>query len=231
MRYPAITRTACMTLADQLAQGLEPSIDAEAAWVGTGNDVDLEQIPALARKMNELAKTWTDPDRDRLEGQMSGRLHEAMVNVSPEVLDDRGFWRYLALSYFWPFIAWREEQAFSRGNHLKYVDAISSTENVLTRMYLRAASVGGISHSDLAGAIPHSTDFWRSHVLRVRTGTAPAITRAFAQRQAELRLPTEALRATARSVNRTWTNLVLHLYDDQEAAQLIAELWPEGIDE
>lgn len=227
MRYPVITHSKCAELSAQLIEGREPSIDAHAEWIGIGDDIEFEEIADVAAAITNEARGWTDRDRDRFEGRVSGRLHDALVGVPTEILDDRGFWRYMSLRYFWEFIAWREEGPFSKGNYLKYVDAASNTESVLPRMYLRASAVGGGAHADLTGAIPNSTDFWRSHVLRVRTGSAAPVTRAFASKQAELRLMTDPLRETARRLNRTWTNVVLHLYDDDESGSLMSDLWPD----
>lgn len=226
MRYPILTVTKCTELADQLAEGLQPAVDSNVDWLGEGDEWASTQVAAAADEIFSGAREWTDPDRDRYEGKMSPLLYAALDSVPPEVLDDRGFWRYLGLKFFWEFIAWREEGPFSKGNQVKYVNAISATESVLTRMYLRAQAVGGPDHADLAGAIPQSTDFWRSHVLRVRTGSAPPIARAFADHQLHSRLPTDSLRDVARSVNRLWTNIVLHTYDDDDARRIIETIWP-----
>ena len=230
MRYPVITASKCAELARQLVDGLEPAVDSNTEWSGVGDDIDLEPIASAARDIMGDAREWTDRDRDRFEGKACMRLYEALSSVPTEVLDDRGFWRYLGLQYFWEFIAWREVGPFANGNHLRYVDAASATESVLTRMYLRAQAVGGTSHGEIAGAIPHGTDFWRSHVLRVRTSSAPALTRSFASKQVHSRLGTDTLRDVARRLNRLWTNVVLHTYNDDAAKEVIDGLWPDSAD-
>ena len=134
------------------------------------------------------------------------------------------FWRYLSLDLFWVFIQWRETKAFARGNYLKYVDGRSSTECVLSRMYLRAAAVGGLEFAKYASALPRAADFWRSHVLRVRTGTAPSLVRAFVDTQRQQRLPTDLLRRFAKDLNRTWSNVVLTICHDDETQALVEEI-------
>jgi hypothetical protein len=225
MRYPVLTRTKCEQLAGQMAAGENPSIEPSVAWIGHGDEIDLRPIAVVADRITRQAREWTDKDRDRFEGKASVELWAVLANVPPEILDDRGFWRFVALRYFWEFIAWREEGPFSKGNFMKYVDAGTNTESVLPRMYLRARAVGGAVHASLAAAIPKGTDFWRSHVLRVRTGSAPSVTRAFATKQMEQRLMTDPLRQAARRLNRTWANVILHVYDDTDASNLIDWLW------
>lgn len=227
MRYPVLTRTKCEQLAIQMAAGEDPSIEPSVAWVGHGDEIDVGPIAEVADRITRQAREWTDKDRDRFEGKASVEFAEALARVPPDVLDDRGFWRFVALRYFWEFIAWREEVPFSKGNFMKYVDAGTNTESVLPRMYLRARAVGGTAHASLAAAIPKGTDFWRSHVLRVRTGSAPPVTRAFVTKQTEDRLMTDSLRQAARRLNRTWANVILHVYDDADASTLIDWLWDD----
>jgi hypothetical protein len=225
MRYPIITASKCAEISRQLIEATSPSIDAHVEWVGQGDEINLQTVGLLADDIKRQMADWTDRDRDRFEGKMSPVLLAALQDVPTEILDDRGFWRYLGLQHFWEFIAWREETPFAKGNHLRYVDASSSTESVLTRMYLRAQSLGGVDHYELSGAIPMATDFWRSHVLRVRTGTAQPLTRAFASKQAEERLKSETLRDAARRLNRLWANIELHTYDDNQAEGVIDGIW------
>lgn len=228
VRYPVLTGSKCAELSAQMVAGIKPTIEPHVVWTGAGEELNFTAVEAFARQMTREAADWTDPDRDRFEGKAAVELHKVLSDFPIHVLDDRGFWRYLSLKYFWEFIAWRERKPFGKGNYLKYIDATSSTESVLPRMFLRASAIGGPPYGQLAAAIPHSTDFWRSHVLRVRTAAAPPLARAFARRQAESRLSTDPLRAAARRLNRTWTNVVLHVYDDEEAENLVSRLWPDG---
>ena len=171
----------------------------------------------------DLDDTATDAAREQCEAEAAPLLHHALCDVDVEVLDDPGFWRFLSLDLFWDFIRWREAKAFGRGNYLRYVDGRSSNECVLTRMYLRAAAVGGLPFAEYASVLPKATDFWRSHVVRVRTGTAPSLVRAFVDMQRQRRLPTDPLRQFAKALNRTWSNVVLSIYDD-EAQALVEEI-------
>ena len=101
---------------------------------------------------------------------------------------------------------------------------MNSRKCVLTRMYLRMAALGGSQHVALAACLPQATDFWRSHVLRVRTGCAPALVRAMVEGQRNARLRTDDLREFAKRVNRTWSNVLLDLYTQEEAVELLTEL-------
>ena len=229
MKYPMLRQSDCERLADQMRLGHKPAVEPHIRYQGVGEDLNVEAVRTASHFINDLLashRTAYAQDRDRLEGKAAPILYDALEGVDVAVLDDPGFWGYLSLGHFWSLIAWRQEEAFANGNHVKYVDGRSSTESVLPRMYIRVHSLGGKAYGHLAWALPKATDFWRSHILRVRTGTAPAVTRALVRKHLEHRLPTEELRPFARRLNRTWTNIALNTYDDREAQQLIDELWP-----
>lgn len=197
-------------------------------WVGSGNEVDLGRIAGAAEEISALKAQYDGiGDRDHVEGLAAKHLYRALVPedaqpVDVAVLDDPGFWRFLGLQYLWDFIKWREP---SVDKQMEYIDGRKSAECVPTRMYLRVAAVGGLEHADHAERLKEATDFWRSHILRVRTGTAPALTRAIVTRQADERLKTDDLRPFARRVNGAWTNVLLNMYDDEEAKRFVDELW------
>lgn len=227
MRYPTLSQSKCRELADQMLSGAKPAIEPHQVWVGRDSDLDLRPIRSAAETISAEMRQWDDSDRDRFEGMASIRLYESLRHVSSEVLDDRGFWRFLSLRYYWDFIAWREEGPFARGNHLKYVNATTNTEAVLPRMYARANAIGGREYGELASAISKAGDFWRSHIVRVRTGSAQQVTRALAAKQANDRLITAPIRDAAKRLNRTWTNIVLYMYDDEGARELVDRIWDE----
>jgi len=224
MRYPTLSRSKCAELAEKLRAGNRVSIEPHVRWHGTGEDLELAPIETLARQiMADLAER-PDQDPEEFEGAASIELFKALQHVPVEILDDRGFWRCLSLQYFWDYIAWREAEPFAAGNHLKYVDASLNAEAVLPRMYLRACAVGG---HRLAAEIRRGVDFWRSHVIRVRIGSAPPIARAFVEKQAQERFATGDIRVAAKHLNRLWANVVLYVYDDQSAKHLIDSIWHE----
>lgn len=227
MKYPVVSLSTCEDFADKKIRGKEPTI--EETWKGRDDAVDLTPVEELAEEVNEkVLDTDFSVDKDQFEGKVAAKLYNALEGVPIEVLDDPGFWRYLSIEYFWPFISWREREPFENGNYVKYLSGRSNTEAVLPRMYLRAKSVGS-HHTQLAGVLKESTDFWRSHVLRVRTGSAPALTRSFVRMQANDRLMTDPLRDFARGLNRVWSNIQLHLYDEDQSEELLRKIREEYI--
>jgi len=240
VKYRVVALDECREIVrERLQQDDDRSI--QGTEQGMGPEVDWQQVDAAAEEMTALCSRLVPGDKDAIEGRMAVVLHRALAHVDHEVLDDDGFWRYLGLKYFWKVICWRQPEALggkgSPTTALDYVDATKPTDCVLTRMYLRAVAVGledepqAVS-DEAAHILPKAADFWRSHILRVRTATAPPLVQAMVAMQRDDRMATTELRRFAKRVNRTWTNVVLNVYDQDEASALLSDLrtglQPEG---
>ncbi len=236
MRYPILTVEVTSRLTRWFLDQPAPVLAEEnARWVGVGAEVNLKPLDRLLPLMNELHAAFletpeAESDKDRFEGQVAGPLHSAVTacDVPWEALDDPGFWRYLALTRFWWFVSWREK-AFATGDarkYARYVDAKNQTVTVLVRTFNRGRLSIRDGNYDLAYEAPKATDLWQSHILGVNTSYSPEVTRALADRYARDRLPARSLRAVARTMNRTNTNVVTIEYHPGEAADYVDSHWP-----
>lgn len=229
MRYPTITEKATASLVVELLAGSRPDVvEREKRMIGNADEeLDLTEIERLGRSLKtELEALDASEPKDSFEGAISGRIHEALEPIGIQILDDKGFWRYLALRHFWWLAVWRED-AFAKGDpgkYKKYVDAMNSTECVLTRAFLRgqiALEAGGY---ELAEAVPQATDFWRSHISRVNNWKYPALVRAFVRSQQNDRMLTGPLRTFARALNRRRSSFWLRDHTADEAEDIVADL-------
>jgi hypothetical protein len=234
MRYPVLTRSKTESLARQLVHGEHaPNWELEREWVGSGDSIDLSPLAAALAEMRiafdgrELNSAASAPEA--FEGRFAGEVHAALRDLPIEALDDPGFWRYLSLVQFWWFIAERESGAISRGNVMTYVNG--GKECVPFRMFLRAQAIRDGDDYSLAGAIPKSTDFWRSHILRVKTGTAPALARSFVELQLDKAMVSDDVRPFAKRMNRLWSNIVFHTWSEDDCTELLTHLYEEMSEE
>lgn len=230
MRYPALSYTKADELAVKLSLGESPTVASEITWTGTGEEIDLElldvTIEDLKTRYLAFLGSGEGEQPEVFEGLAAGDLHRALRDLPIDVLDDPGFWRYVSVAKLWWFIEAREAGPIGRGNHMTYIDGGRPTECVPLRMFLRAQAVRDGEDYSLAWSMKNATDFWRSHVIRVQTGTAPPLARSFASLQKDVRMPsTPELRPFARRLNRLWSNVVLTSLDEDEAATLLQELY------
>lgn len=231
MRYPTLTSALVEDIVKRRLGGEQVSLDGIVVWRGQGETIDLTPLDAaLAIGREHLEKIGTDPslvtDKEPFEGALAVQVFPILDAIPIEILDDPGFWRYLAIDKFWWFIEWREARPIEAGRWMSYVDARRSTESIPTRLYLRARAVADSGALGLAQELTQCTDFWRSHVTRVRTGSAPVLAAAFAsiQKDPASHMATTALRGFARRLNRMWTNVHLNLYSPEQAAAILNEL-------
>jgi hypothetical protein len=237
IRYPTIGYAPARTIGLQLLSGVD--IDLAEHVVHVGDEaaplLDLDALEALGDEVPQTisefeAETEGEPDKDALEGRLAIDLYSALdpARVSFEALDDPAFWRYVGLRHLWPFVRWREP-ALQRDNDwtkiAPYVDGLRSSECVALRMFVRASIAREAGSIELSSAVPRATDFWRSHLVRVGTGSVPPLARALIESQARDRLAADRIRATARRVNRTRTNVLMHQYEASEADEFVKAVW------
>jgi hypothetical protein len=229
MRYRTLSVSATHQIAAQYVAGEHVAVEVHSVDHGEGTTLDEGLLLSVLELYEQELADNPPSDKEMFEGRLAAALFNWLDSLPVEVLDDPGFWRYLSVKYFWWFIEWREEDPISRGNFDNLVDATLPAEQIPLRMYLRARSVADDKDASLAGQIPKSTDFWRSHIVRVRVGSAPNIARAFAlsKRDEEVLgqpLKTERLRRVARRINRMWSNVYLDLYDENEGGKFVKEI-------
>ncbi len=224
MKYPALSSRKVRSIADELLSGSAVDVDGMVVWRGEGDLLDLQALNVVVQQANQEMVALVGSDRDSVEGRLAGPLFECLQESQIEILDDPGFWAYLSVSKFWEFVVWRERNAFASKDYLKYgkyVDGRNWSECVLHRTYLRGRLATVDGDSSLAAAVEKGTDLWRSHILRVRTSTAPGLARAVVKEQAADRMDTKVLRSYAKRINRMWTNVDLELWNDEDLEALV----------
>lgn len=231
MRYPTIAAEQVLRLQAELSNGDLADVAEATRWTGAGEDLDLgpvEQAEFSIRSSWEVERNAAaDGSLDRFEATASTEILAALANVPLEILDDPGFWRYLTVRHFWWLVEWREQKAFDSGDWARirvYVDGTRHAECLLTRMYLRARIAEEAGDPGLASLVPRSADLWRSHVLRVRTSYWPTVVGELVRAQDRDRMTVEPLRAFAKRLNRTGSNVVFASYDADEASELLDDL-------
>ena len=215
LRYPTLSLRDTQAIALARLAGDPPDVNEGVVMVGdeSGPTLDLSAVVALGADMDSQIAAFEAgadgaPDRDDLEGRLSIQLYDAMTAADAPlfVLDDPGFWRYVGIVHLWPFLRWREPAFAADAPWAKiesYIDGRAPSECVALRMYIRASIANEAGSLELAAAVPRATDFWRSHLVRVGTGSVPPLAAAFIREQVRDRLAADPLRGTARHINRT----------------------------
>ncbi len=225
MRYPVITASDLKQHFDSLLARQVEDLRGFAGEQGHGPYFDVisleKELAPIVATVTDSGISLEDHDQDQIEGTMSIFLFDALSGVPTYVLDDPEFWAYLATGFLWPFVRWREPPEHRDIHRYRlYIDGRSNTECVPLRMFIRARALDRAGVREMAGVIPGAVDFWRSHVIRVRTGSCPKLVRALVKQQASDRMATVPVRAYAKRINRRWSNQILYLMDDAECEKI-----------
>lgn len=193
---------------------------------------------------------------DQIEGK-AARLLYAVIDrhqVPVPTLDEPRFWAYLSIAYFWPFTVWRQPDSFRTlarslgsdegeleshpsfdddsdsdepGTYMDYLDGTKAWGCVPLRMYLRIKALGGSDRQGRASAIKKGTDFWQSHVLRIRLGDFPDIVRAMVdlQKTDETYLTYKPLRRVAKRLSYAAFSLDCSVLSKLELRNLVWDIW------
>jgi len=225
--HPSLAEDVLLENLGKLVSGELPDLFGREVAVGDGQPIDLsglEECVSVIRGTLDQRLAGTGPldlDDDQFEGAMAAELHRCLVGFELDVLDDPGFWRYLASAPLWFFTRWREDPAERKPEtYHVYVDGTKNDSCVPLRMFLRAQAVVRDGDYRLASSIRKGTDFWRSHIIRVKTSTKPELARAVAREQEAERMRVNLLRDYAKRINRRWTNEVLYILDENECREI-----------
>ncbi len=227
MLYPTISQNELIQVARSRV-GADETAVPKISWLGSGPRFDDKAITAKSVELQAVLEgpdqqQWQS-DNDAFEGTIAPHVYELLKDTPLVILDDPGFWRYLAMEFWW-YASWRQESTFKEGgDYLKYVDGENSSECVILRTFLRGQIASNAGNPNLAHAATESTDLWRSHLTRVVNWKYPAVVKALIQFQQEDRLNTSKLRVVARRLNRRRANVVLTGYEDREATDLLDQL-------
>lgn len=149
-------------------------------WTGS----DAERLVATLSEIQEATRVsgYSDPERQQFDRHACKAIHEAL-DLTPEVIADAGFWRWLAVAKLNAIL---ERRHRSRGRDARLANfgvTGPATYNRLFILWLRADIVYDDENAD-----PHhlstrlsSTDFWESGIIRHRYGWAPSLARAFVE--------------------------------------------------
>ena len=260
MRYPTLDITPLKALAnmslgkEELGPDEQTQIRAHQVDRGSGETMDLRRLEERVKEMKSLHRELLDnpdyelekpafgitKDLDRIEGRLSELLHKGLKGsrMPDEALDDKDFWQYLVMRYFWWLVVWRHHTAQPErykqfkedGKYLRYLNHEKPHISVLARMYIRAdLALDEDGSYELAWRGRAATDLWQSHLIPVDTGRTPVLVRAILRRQASQPLATDSLRGCAKNITRSNTNVVPASWTDEDADDYVDHHWDKHL--
>jgi hypothetical protein len=160
--------------------------------------------------------------KDRFEAHIAMDFHALLEGVAGEVMNHRGFWRFLAIGPFASCTVWRQEgrnlpTAFglprSTGRR-RSGEAFTLVRCLPWRLWMRA-EIGGREYVGVIGS-----DLWWSHLFRVQIGRSLPTARTFLEQAGTL--PVADQRRFAPLVTAARGRLSFDALDDDEVGHCVS---------
>ena len=197
----------------------------------TGSDTaDLEKhidnlLDGLLKSIDLAGGSLTEPGKDKVFGDFEENALEVSVQFFDDLPDEckfePGFWTYLSWRCA-DIIAWRYPVNDKKG----WVDnffARYSASDFINAFIPRLIVQGLITRGDPARSFK-GQDFWRSHVLRVKTGFSKEVSNGFANISKSESINTEEARIIAKKIKAIRSNVIFEVLNKPQAEALVGEL-------
>jgi hypothetical protein len=252
MSYPILTARAANSLAAMLGGTVDEDERRKQLVLSEGPHFDEAAVVAAASRAESEWKEEVQAREARgervdvylLEAFMASRVHRALRDLPTEILQDFGFWRYLALFPYRWYLQLREggpsgtavkPQDYG-GRTPKYEGAAQYVEtSPAYQLMLRTFLWGKVAFDDAESPTPYRratlvndtggavTDVWHSHLVRIQLGQLGVLPHAFldsicADPKANT---TDPARDVEKRLTRMKHTVLFDLYDLDEARELV----------
>jgi hypothetical protein len=143
--------------------------------------VSLTMIMHEAQMRDEAARA----QRAWFEAKAAPLVYEFVAGLSPELIVDQRFWCYLSCVPLFPIVQWRHPVGTKKDGSPRIPSSSNFAakrgqlrEALLVRLYLRVSLSLDDNDEDFSLAAIDGQDLWRSHIIRVKLGNSPSMTRA-----------------------------------------------------
>lgn len=229
MKFKIISRANGKLVHALMAEGGHFNIGDYVDEVGSGQAFDLSMLqdirPVLEKIIEEHSEGKT-PGKE-FDSLASVAIHKSL-KIPPEVSGNDGFWRWLTLVEFSDIVEWRHPVEDGIANAANY--GIGTIWNGLfARLWYQAEIVYSAEAKEPYELVKYGgVDTWRSHILRVNTGScrnyARSLLRFLHQGQKKSRLKVIEIRELAKKVRRIQATVALELLTEEDAYTLIERL-------
>jgi hypothetical protein len=209
--------------------------------------LDLSKVEHAATDLFEKCRKTKKfgANLDQLEIDATAGVFSAFDGLPLPALGDVEFWSYCSARYFWGFISLRQRSSIlkARGQRVKQMlseDALAAEEEsvplrryvlgkdhyqIPLRLFLRGQAVNGDGAFIEDNPVEKATDFWRSHILAVRTAAYPSWARPLLGAQSKAKYKIDDQRPAARKINRIRANVSPVLHSEAEAKAIVEPIW------
>lgn len=171
--------------------------------------------------------------KDEIEASLAVELYAELYQLHGQVLSDPDFWRFIAIEVLRTFVIWRDGEnctpaSFGLNSSRRIPDCVPL--RMFNRVHIAHKALGV---SDTTRVLEFSksagTDFWQSHVFRVKNRFDPLVVQRLvaAANSGEIQ-SVAVMREVAKSIKQFRANLNFRWLDQPSLDQLLASAISEA---
>lgn len=203
------------------------SYTPEIILVGSENSLSEEDLENFFGEIQTIFMDFTQGSKTRadfrkLETAIAPSCLLFFKKLPPEAKFTPGFWSYLSVRLS-DIVEWRHPVKNKKGWEKNFVATHKPSDFVdgfLPRITIRSLIA---SESPIAMSL-ELQDFWRSHILRVKTGFSKAVSIAFAEHAVSKGFNTDESRDFTKKVKAARSNILFEALTDSQAKKVIETL-------
>lgn len=224
MKIPTLLQTEINEFIESIRQD-KPYLP-KVTWSGEENalsEAALEDFVSQAMETFRSSTAGITKSKEKKTESLELALTKLTLDFFNQIPDqakfEPGFWSYLSFRLS-PIIVWRYPPNDKEGWGRNFVAKHSPSDFIdgfLPRILVRGQIAQG---SELSESFLQQ-DFWRSHILRVKTGFSQTMSQSFAEKVVREKLPVENQRTAAKKLRSIRSNVIFELLNKPDCEKLI----------
>lgn len=224
MKKPTITQSDMHEFVDELRKG--NPIEVRVVYVGDDNSVAQELLDDFVSSVVLLKESCSkgiakskDKKYSDFEREASPMVANLLRQLPLSCKFDPGFWSYLSYRIA-DVIIWRYPPNDSDGWAKNFV-ASHTVSDFIDGFLPRIAVKGLVAEGSTGSTALTQQDFWRSHILRVKTGFSKNVSQAFAEAVISDEIVVEKQRSMAKLIRSIRSNVIFETLSASQAKDVV----------
>jgi hypothetical protein len=227
MKVPTLSQSEMQAFVE--ARRLGEVYEPEVGSVGVESSISDELVPQFVDEvhgiLSEVLKNTSNSQEkmhSQLERDLTGPAIKFFEALPPDAKFTPGFWSFMSFQIS-SVVEWRYPPNDKEGWSRNFVSSHSPSDFIdgfLPRIIVR----GLIARSSAKALSLSGQDFWRSHILRVKTGFSKEMSIAFAEHVVDTGIAVAEQRSLAKKIRSVRSNVIFEALDSAQATKILKSL-------
>jgi hypothetical protein len=227
MKVPTLSQAEIQAFVEsrRLGETYVPEVGSVGVESSMSDELVSQFVDVVNGILTEVLKD-TSKSQERmhslLEQELTGPAIKFFESLPPDAKFTPGFWSFMSFQIS-SVLEWRYPPNDKEGWSKNFVSSHSPSDFIdgfLPRIIVRGLIA---RNSDKALSLS-GQDFWRSHILRVKTGFSKEMSIAFAEHVVETSMSVAEQRTLAKKIRSARSNVIFEALDSTQATTILKSL-------